>query len=30
MMYRSEFFLNIIGTLLFIYVQISIWRALLP
>jgi len=30
MMYRSEFFLNIIGTLLFIYVQISIWCALLP
>jgi len=29
LMYRSEFLLNIVGALLFIYVQISIWQALL-
>jgi ABC-2 type transport system permease protein len=29
LMYRSEFFLRIIGAMLFIYIQISIWRALL-
>jgi len=29
LMYRSEFLLTILGALLFIYVQISIWQALL-
>jgi ABC-2 type transport system permease protein len=29
LMYRSEFFLRIVGAMLFIYIQISIWQALL-
>ena len=29
MMYRSEFLLSAVGSLLFVYVQVAIWRALL-